>query len=229
MPHIDPERLALFAMGEPVATPEEAEHLADCAVCVDDLAALRHVAVAGRASFDVGELETPPEVGLGTHRRRAVARRHPHGTGCRSGGIRRNHGARSGGTRTDVLRTDASRTTADVSPRHRHAHLGAGRLVRARRRRRARRLGGEPARRRDGSRRGDSLARSPITPPPRARAVVEEQADGTLAVRVALDADSAPDTYPRGVAHHRRRVGSREPGRAGGHRADVHGSGGRST
>jgi hypothetical protein len=61
MPHIDPERLALFAMGEPVATPEESEHLGDCDVCVDDLAALRHVAIAGRASFDVGDLEAPPE------------------------------------------------------------------------------------------------------------------------------------------------------------------------
>ncbi|HEX5731011.1 anti-sigma factor [Microbacterium sp.] len=61
MPHIDPERLALFALGEPGATPEESEHLADCAVCVDELAALRHAAVAGRASFDVGELESPPE------------------------------------------------------------------------------------------------------------------------------------------------------------------------
>ena len=61
MSHIDPERLALFAMGEPVATPEESEHLADCAACVDDLAALRHVAIAGRASIDVGDLEAPPE------------------------------------------------------------------------------------------------------------------------------------------------------------------------
>jgi hypothetical protein len=61
MPHIDPERLALFAMGEPVATSRESEHLADCAACVDDLAALRHVAIAGRASIDVGDLEAPPD------------------------------------------------------------------------------------------------------------------------------------------------------------------------
>ena len=61
MPHIDPERLALFAIGEPVATPTESAHLGDCPVCVDDLAALRHAVVAGRASFDVGELEAPPE------------------------------------------------------------------------------------------------------------------------------------------------------------------------
>lgn len=61
MPHIDPERVALLAMGEPVATAEESEHLADCAACVDDLAALRHAAVAGRASFDIGDLEMPSE------------------------------------------------------------------------------------------------------------------------------------------------------------------------
>ena len=61
MSHIDPERLALFALGEPGVTPQETEHLADCSVCVDELAALRHAAVAGRATVDV-ELESPPEV-----------------------------------------------------------------------------------------------------------------------------------------------------------------------
>lgn len=61
MPHIDPERLALFAMGEPVATPDETDHLSVCAACVDNLAAFRHVAVAGRASIDIGDLESPPE------------------------------------------------------------------------------------------------------------------------------------------------------------------------
>lgn len=62
MPHIDPERLAMLAMGEPSTAPEDPDHLAHCAICVDDLAALRHAALAGRASFDVGELESPPEV-----------------------------------------------------------------------------------------------------------------------------------------------------------------------
>src|SRR5918995_2801944 len=61
MPHIDPERLALFAIGEPVADAQETEHLAACRTCIEDLAALRHAVVAGRASIDVGELETPPE------------------------------------------------------------------------------------------------------------------------------------------------------------------------
>ena len=61
MPHIDPERLAMLAMGEPSAAPEDPDHLAHCAICVDDLAALRHAALAGRASFDVGELESPPD------------------------------------------------------------------------------------------------------------------------------------------------------------------------
>ncbi len=61
MPHIDPERLAMLAMGEPSTAPQDSEHLAHCAICVDDLAALRHAALAGRASFDVGELESPPD------------------------------------------------------------------------------------------------------------------------------------------------------------------------
>jgi len=61
MPHIDPERLALFALGEPMGTLQESEHLATCATCVDDMSALRHAAIAGRASFDVGEIESPPD------------------------------------------------------------------------------------------------------------------------------------------------------------------------
>src|SRR5215213_5894408 len=61
MPHIDPERIALFAIGEPLADQEENDHLASCPTCIDDLAALRHAVIAGRASMDVGGLETPPE------------------------------------------------------------------------------------------------------------------------------------------------------------------------
>ena len=59
--HVDAERLALLAMGESVLSPDETAHLAGCAICADEVAALRHAAQAGRASFDIGALESPPE------------------------------------------------------------------------------------------------------------------------------------------------------------------------
>ena len=62
MSHLEPEQLALIAMGEPVASDAEADHLAECAECADELALLRHTAIVGRSAIDAGELETPPEV-----------------------------------------------------------------------------------------------------------------------------------------------------------------------
>lgn len=59
MPHLEPDILALLAMGEPVASPEEEAHLADCPGCLEELARLRHTVDVGRATIDVGELEKP--------------------------------------------------------------------------------------------------------------------------------------------------------------------------
>lgn len=60
MSHIDPDELALFAMGEPISTREELSHLSSCAVCSTDLAQLRHAAVVARTTMDEAELDTPP-------------------------------------------------------------------------------------------------------------------------------------------------------------------------
>ena len=59
-PHLEAERLALLALGEPGFSSVESDHLAYCAQCVDELSGLRHAALAGRASMEVGELEAPP-------------------------------------------------------------------------------------------------------------------------------------------------------------------------
>ncbi|WP_314501754.1 anti-sigma factor [uncultured Microbacterium sp.] len=190
MPHIDPERLALFAMGEPVATPEESEHLADCAVCVDDLAALRHVAIAGRASIDVGELEAPPdsvwsriaeELSLGTKTREPEAA--PLIVG-------------EADTLTERREAEPVSVVDAAAPRRRVMRgiwalaaslvlvAGVGLGVWAVTQRAALTEVAEA-----------TLAPFPDHPSAAGTAVVEERPDGTKAVRVQLNADAAPDTF----------------------------------
>jgi hypothetical protein len=60
MPHLDPDRLALIAVGEPPTDAEHA-HLRTCDVCSLELADLEHTVAVGRSTVTLGELETPPE------------------------------------------------------------------------------------------------------------------------------------------------------------------------
>ena len=60
MPHVDPDVLALVALGEPVASEAEERHLADCAACAGTLAELRTTASVGRASRGAEPLMAPP-------------------------------------------------------------------------------------------------------------------------------------------------------------------------
>ncbi|WP_169581084.1 MULTISPECIES: anti-sigma factor [Microbacterium] len=60
MSHLDPERLALVAIGEPVA-PDEEHHLETCDVCTLDLAELEHTVAVGKSTVSLGDLEAPPE------------------------------------------------------------------------------------------------------------------------------------------------------------------------
>ena len=60
MSHLDPERLALVAVGEAL-TDAEAAHLATCDVCSLELAEFEHTVAVGRSTVSLGELETPPE------------------------------------------------------------------------------------------------------------------------------------------------------------------------
>ena len=61
MSHVDPEQLALLALGEPVESAADHAHLTICADCAADLTAMRHAAFVGRAAVDDSGLETPPE------------------------------------------------------------------------------------------------------------------------------------------------------------------------
>jgi hypothetical protein len=62
MPHLDPEELALIAIGEPVASRADAHHLAECSACASELQTLTRAVEVGRATIDVGELESPDPV-----------------------------------------------------------------------------------------------------------------------------------------------------------------------
>ncbi|WP_019178847.1 anti-sigma factor domain-containing protein [Microbacterium yannicii] len=59
MSHLDPEQLALVAMGEAVATDEERAHLASCPACTAEVAEMTHAAVVARSTIDEGVLEAP--------------------------------------------------------------------------------------------------------------------------------------------------------------------------
>lgn len=60
MAHLDPDRLALIALGEPAVDAERA-HLEECDTCALELAELEYTVVVGRATVGLGELQAPPE------------------------------------------------------------------------------------------------------------------------------------------------------------------------
>jgi len=59
MTHIDPEVLALLALGEDVASTEEADHLAGCVGCASELASLTLTARVGRQTLTNDALAVP--------------------------------------------------------------------------------------------------------------------------------------------------------------------------
>jgi anti-sigma-K factor RskA len=60
MPHVDPDVLALLALGEPVASEAEDRHIAECGACAGAVEELRATAAVGRASRSAEPLLTPP-------------------------------------------------------------------------------------------------------------------------------------------------------------------------
>lgn len=60
MSHLDPEQLALLALGEPVASDRERTHLDQCPACAAEVADLAHAAGVARSTVSDAELESPP-------------------------------------------------------------------------------------------------------------------------------------------------------------------------
>jgi len=61
VPHLDPERLVLIALGEQDPSAPDLEHLRACAACGADLDAIRATVAVGRESEHVRDLPAPPE------------------------------------------------------------------------------------------------------------------------------------------------------------------------
>ncbi len=60
MSHLDPDRIALIALGEPMSL-DESRHVEQCDDCTIDLFELRRTVIVGRSTVDMGDLESPPE------------------------------------------------------------------------------------------------------------------------------------------------------------------------
>jgi|SRR5579875_2025826 len=60
MPHVDPDTLALLALGEDVATSDERAHLLDCPECRARLDAMADAAAVGRTVLNLERLVAPP-------------------------------------------------------------------------------------------------------------------------------------------------------------------------
>ncbi|WES65122.1 anti-sigma factor [Microbacter sp. GSS18] len=60
MSHIDPDRIALVALGEPMSV-DESTHVEQCDDCTIDLFELRRTVIVGRSTIDMDDLESPPD------------------------------------------------------------------------------------------------------------------------------------------------------------------------
>lgn len=59
MRHVDPDLLALLALGENAGDASDREHVASCEVCRTEVENLAHAADVGRSTIDAGELLQP--------------------------------------------------------------------------------------------------------------------------------------------------------------------------
>lgn len=185
MEHIDPELLALIALGEPVATSETERHLEACDECADSLAGLRRAALAGRATIDAGDLERPREVvweriaaELALGRSAAPAAPVPDAVPATSAPLSSRAAARRHAARR--RRPGRSWGLAAAALLVAGASLGTWAWTSST-------TPTEVAQ--------ASLAAFPDHPGAQGSAVVEENPDGSRFVRVEVSADAAPDTY----------------------------------
>lgn len=175
-PHLDPEQLALLAMGEPVASDADDAHIAACPDCQHELGELRHAALVGRSAIDAGEMLTPPErvwdairdeVGL------SAPDAEPGLAAPRTGPAHAAPRRRRGGLATAWVLAASLVVVAGVA------------------------VGGWAIGQRTAvvEVAAASLDAFPDHPGAVGAAVLEETPDGTRMVRVELEADQAPDSY----------------------------------
>lgn len=68
MSHIDPDDLALIALGSSTATPAQRAHLSECGDCTGEVQALAHIAQVGRTAHGAELLSPPPAAWSVIHR-----------------------------------------------------------------------------------------------------------------------------------------------------------------
>ena len=61
MSHLDPDQLALLAIGEPVASPDELAHLSSCPSCTRELSEMTRTVRIARSTLGEDRLESPPQ------------------------------------------------------------------------------------------------------------------------------------------------------------------------
>lgn len=168
--HLDPEQLALMAMGEPVASPADSVHLAECPDCTQELQELARAVQVGRSTIDVGDLETPDPVVWTriAEELQLTAANEPAETAL----------TRPPADRRSRLRTFWSLAAAVALL----AGVGLGGWI----------LGQRSALVPVAE---AALAPFPDHPGAEGSALVEQKSDGQQIVRVTLDAADTPDTY----------------------------------
>lgn len=60
MSHLDPDKIALLALGENLDTDEDRAHVQSCPQCADELDQMRHTVKVARLQIDGDDLEEPP-------------------------------------------------------------------------------------------------------------------------------------------------------------------------
>lgn len=177
--HLDPEQLALLAMGEPVTSDADDAHIAACPECQHELGELRHAALVGRSAIDAGEMLTPPErvwdairdeVGVSRADAAPESPSLPTGghTVARHAGRRRRSGRATAWVLAASLVVVAGVAVGGWAVGQRTAVVEVA---------------------------AASLDAFPDHPGAVGAAVLEETPDGTRMVRVELEADEAPDSY----------------------------------
>jgi hypothetical protein len=169
MAHIDRDDLALIALGEHV-DPDAARHLDDCDLCRDEMLALQTAAQAGRGSLHADRLEQPhPRVWEAIRAETGISSEAPEAPRPLSSARRRPR-------RRALVAVLAAAAAALVAV----AGVGVWQALR-------------PVEPRQLA--AADLAAFPDWPEARGTAELEEQPDGTIALRVELDAPPVDDGF----------------------------------
>lgn len=176
--HVDPDTLALLALGERVADHSDRIHLASCAACAGDLRQFSEAVAVGRSTLDAGEFVEPaPRVWDRIAEELSLqSAAHPSARGDDLGG-----GA----------------TVTDLSRRRRRPWVAVGAVAASAALAATATIGVWQVTRQDDSTVVASAALDafPSWPGASGDAVVEQEQDGSRVVQISYDASGLDDDY----------------------------------